>query len=115
MSPIEPFQTLLQEALSPEADRGLTAVQLLGQRAVGKSIGKKQNQTRALSVGGTQATSPRPSDQLLPLFIGQDDLLRRGVHPHSLSHYAPEMGVTVHQRLMLRPARSGNGRLACAF
>src|SRR5712671_6960385 len=84
MSPIEPFQTLLQEALSPEADRGLTAVQLLGQRAVGNSIGKKQNQTRALSVGGTQATSPRPSDQLLPLFIGQDDLLRRGVHPHSL-------------------------------
>jgi hypothetical protein len=96
MPSVQAFQPAVQETLSPQADGGLAATEFVCHRTVGNTVGQEQNQTSPSGIRRAQAAGTRPSGQLLSFLIGQIDWLRRGVHAAIVSHYAPEMSVTVH-------------------
>jgi hypothetical protein len=93
MVAVQSFQPFLQEATTPESNRGLTASQLVSHDPIGVALGEQEDDTSALHIRRRQASRAGADRQLRGLLIGQHEGLGRGEHA---SHAAPEMGVTIH-------------------
>ena len=96
MPSVQALQPALQETRSPQADGGLAATKLVCYCTVGNTLGQEQDQTRSSGIRNARGSGTPTSRQLLSFLIAELDWLRAVVHAAIVSHYAPEMSVTIH-------------------